>query len=167
MKRVNFFKFVITAAAGLSLSACGGADQTTPETTKPSEPVKTVETKPAVKAAQAEVQEVSAEAALLKRGKIVWFKCRSCHETSIDGPNKVGPNLYGLMGAKAGVKEGFAYSKALENSGIIWDDETLDAFIEKPSAYIKGTKMAFVGIKKESDRKAVIAYMKENTKPSE
>lgn len=154
--------------AGLSLIACGGAEKMpSPETSKSTEPVKAVKAKSAAESVQPEAQAVSAEEALLKRGRIVWFKCRSCHETDVDGLNKVGPSLYGVMEAKAGVKEGFVYSKALAESGIVWNDETLDAFIEKPSTYVKGTKMAFVGIKKESDRTAVIAYIKENTKSSE
>lgn len=161
MKRVKFLMKVIAAVAGFCLTACGGADQTS------SEPSKVNQVKPLPKPVQPLTQDVSLEGTLLKRGKIVWFKCRSCHETSVDGPNKVGPNLYGIMDAEAGIQEGFVYSAALANSGIIWTEEALDAFIEKPSNYIKGTKMAFVGIKKESDRDAVIAYIKENTKSAE
>jgi len=155
------------------LTACGGgadsSENSSPEIVEPvaaspeaeKAPV-TIETE---SAPAAEVSPADAQAALLKRGRIVWFKCRSCHEYTVEGPHKVGPNLNGLIGAKAGVKEGFVFSEALKDSGIVWDVESLDAFIEKPSAYVKGTKMAFVGIKKESDRQALIAYMQENTKP--
>ena len=99
---------------------------------------------------------------MLKRGRIIWFKCRSCHALEVDGPHKVGPSLNGLMGSPAATKEGFVYSKAMMDSGVIWDEKSLDAFIQKPTAYIKGTKMAFIGIKKESDRQALIKYIKEN-----
>jgi cytochrome c len=116
----------------------------------------------------AEVLSVEAvQEAMLKRGRIVWFKCRSCHELGADGPHKVGPNLHQIMGATAGVKPGFVYSEAMKASGVVWDEDTLDAFIKKPTDYIKGTKMAFVGIRKESDRDALIAYMIENSEPEE
>ena len=162
LKPITPFVFVML------LAACGGTDSGTSssETATPEAPVTSSSsaTEAPVKVpVKEEVKEVSAEEALLKRGKIVWFKCRSCHETSVSGPHKVGPNLNGLIGANAGVKEGFTFSDAMVNSGIVWNEETLDGFIEKPASYVKGTKMAFVGISKESDRKALIAYIKENT----
>ena len=164
MNRKKLSETITLAIAGLCLVACGSADETPSKTTMPSEDTAVIETKQVTPKAEPQMQNISAEDALLRRGRIVWIKCRSCHETSAEGPNKVGPSLYGIMQAKAGVKEGFVYSKALKNSEIVWTDESLDAFLEKPSSYVKGTKMAFVGIKNESDRQAVIAYIKENTK---
>jgi len=171
MKHSNLLRLPIFLGMAPILVACGNSGtETAPNKPTVSEPVKAVEKTVAETQTNAPVEAVTAEMtqeAILKRGRIVWFKCRSCHETSVDGPHKVGPNLHGLMGAQAAAQEGFVYSKALKNSEIVWNDETLDAFIEKSATYIKGTKMAFVGIKKESDRQAVIAYIKENTKPVE
>lgn len=166
MSQKSSHRFLTLAAIAVFVTACG---EKTPPADKAPE-TKVVETPQGETAAQelasnvSATSELSAEEALLKRGKIVWLKCRSCHETSQDGKNKVGPNLYGLMGAEAGVSEEFVYSEALENSGVVWDEASLDAFLERPAAYIKGTKMAFVGIRKESDRKAVIEYIKKETK---
>ena len=101
--------------------------------------------------------------ALRKRGRIVWFKCRSCHELAPDGRHKVGPNLNGVIGSPAASKDGFVYSEGMKGAGIVWDDAALDEFITKPSKFVKGTKMAFIGIKKESDRKALIAYLHQET----
>lgn len=101
---------------------------------------------------------------VLKRGRIVWLKCRSCHETDLGRPHKVGPNLHALFGSAAATKGGFSYSEALKTSDIVWSNETLDAFIEKPTEFVPGTKMAFVGISKESDRIALIEYMRDVTK---
>ena len=92
-------------------------------------------------------------------GKRVFKKCVSCHSFT---KNKIGPNLGNIFGQKAGSVEGFKYSKAIKNSDIIWDSWDLDSFLKKPKKYIKGTKMRFVGLKKKSDRKALIEYMKEN-----
>lgn len=161
MNQHKLMKLVILVAAMLCLSACGGGESSSSSAQSATEPKSTSTPENVVPAA-----EVSTEDALLKRGRIVWFKCRSCHETSVDGPHKVGPNLHALMGASAGVKDGFVFSDAMKNSGITWDEKTLDKFIEKPTDLVKGTKMAFIGIKKESDRKALIAYIQENTKPA-
>lgn len=102
----------------------------------------------------------------VKKGKKVFKKCAACHAV-IDGKNKVGPSLYGIIDRPAGTVEGYKYSKALLESEIVWDDESLRAFITKPKAFLKGTKMAFAGLKKEKDLNNLIAYLTEETKPTE
>ena len=92
-------------------------------------------------------------------GKKVFKRCKSCHSFT---KNKIGPNLGNIFDQKAGIVEGFKYSKAMENSDIIWNACSLDSFLKKPRKYIKGTKMRFSGLKKESHRKALIEYLKEN-----
>ena len=92
-------------------------------------------------------------------GERVFKKCVSCHSFT---KNKIGPNLSNIIDQKAGIVEGFKYSKAMKNSDIVWDDCSLDSFLKKPRKYIKGTKMRFSGLKKESHRKALIEYLKEN-----
>ena len=103
------------------------------------------------------------EAADAKKGKKVYKKCKACHSINKGGKNKVGPNLYGIVGRKAAQVKGFKYSKALKNSGLTWDDATLDKFLKKPKKLVKKTKMAFGGIKKDSQRADLIAYLKSNS----
>ena len=94
-------------------------------------------------------------------GEKVFKKCKACHVVDSD-KNKTGPHLVNIMGRQAGSVEGFTkYSKAIKESGIVWDEATLDGFLEKPKAYLKGTRMAFAGLKKEEDRANVIAYLKQ------
>ncbi len=105
----------------------------------------------------------SASAADLKAGKKIFKKCKACHSLKA-GKKKVGPSLSGVLGKKAAQVKGFKYSKAMKKADITWDDATLDAYLTKPKKFLKGTKMAFVGLKKKKDRDNVVAYIKANTK---
>jgi len=102
------------------------------------------------------------EAKLIKKGSKVFKKCKACHVPD-EAKNKVGPHLVGIVGRKAGTAEGYAYSdavKAKAAEGLVWDEANLAAFLEKPRKFLKGTKMAFGGLRKEKDRNAIIAYFK-------
>lgn len=90
-------------------------------------------------------------------------KCGACHSFEQGGPNKVGPDLYGVVGRPVASREGFAYSTALKAYGGNWDYEKLNCFIQDPKACVAGTKMAFAGIKKDTDRADVIAYLRSVT----
>lgn len=94
------------------------------------------------------------------RGASVFRKCASCHNVDKGGRNSTGPALYGIVGDIMGQKPGFSYSAAMANAGIAWNYEDLDAFLERPSAYMSGTKMNFVGLRKPEDRAAVIEYLR-------
>ena len=108
-------------------------------------------------------QEVMTEEQLLKRGKRVFVLCRSCHTLEVDGRHKVGPNLNGMFGSGAGSKEGFRYSDVVKESGIVWTADNLEEWLVKPKNFLPGNKMAFAGVRKESDRKALITFLKRET----
>ena len=93
-------------------------------------------------------------------GEKVFKKCKACHVVNKE-QNRTGPHLVNLFGRSAGSLEGYKkYSKAMKSSGIVWDEETLDAYLKAPKKYVKGTRMAFVGLKRDADRANVISYMK-------
>lgn len=91
-------------------------------------------------------------------GKKVFNKCKVCHSLA-EGENKIGPSLAGVVGRAAGTVEGFKYSDAMKESGLTWDEATLDQYLADPKGFVPGNKMAFVGLKKEDDRENVIAYI--------
>jgi cytochrome c len=97
------------------------------------------------------------------KGKRLFNKCKACHVVNKE-KNRIGPHLVELFGRKAGSVEKFRYSKALKNSGIVWNEKTLDAFLIKPRSFVKGTRMSFAGLKKDKDRENIIAYLKAATK---
>lgn len=95
-----------------------------------------------------------------KVGEGLTKTCKACHDFSQGGANKVGPALWGISGKKIGVHEGYKYSADLAaKSAEVWNEKNLNAFLEKPKAFAKGTKMAFPGIKKPEERAAVIKYL--------
>jgi len=97
------------------------------------------------------------------KGQIVYLQCRACHTLEAAGPNKVGPNLHGVMGRKAGLAPGFSYSEAMTGSAVTWSAESLDKFLLRPSDFVPGTRMVFVGLRKPEDRANVIAYIRQET----
>ncbi|NIA67230.1 cytochrome c family protein [Pelagibius litoralis] len=94
-------------------------------------------------------------------GEKVYRKCKACHAVE-EGKNKVGPSLYNIVDRAVATVEKYKYSKAMVafgEGGAVWDAETLDAYLEAPRKAVKGTKMAFAGLKKPDDRANVIAYL--------
>lgn len=154
----------------------------TPEETKARKVQEMMDaTNPANKAeeAAAPVEEAAAEAPaaeepaaeetaaldpeLVADGEKVFKKCKACHQIGEGAKNRTGPVLTGIVGHAAGAHEGFKYSKAMKDAaegGLVWTEEELHAFLAKPKAYMKKTKMSFAGLKKDDDITAVIAYLK-------
>lgn len=98
--------------------------------------------------------------ALVAQGEKVHAQCKSCHTFEQGGANGTGPNLYGVVGRVSGTHEGFAYSDPMKAHAAAWTYDELSHFIASPNGYIRGTKMAFAGVKKEADRVALIAYLR-------
>ena len=92
-------------------------------------------------------------------GEKVFRRCKACHYVDKE-KNKTGPHLVNIIGRAAGAVEGYKYSKAMAGSGLVWDEATMSGFLTKPKNYLKGTKMAFIGLRKKSDIADVIAYLK-------
>ena len=96
-------------------------------------------------------------------GKKIFKKCAACHSIAKGGANKIGPALWGVLGRKAGSISDYKYSKAMAAHAKPWSLEEMNGFLIKPKDWIKGTKMSFIGLKKDTDRAAVILYMNQNT----
>ena len=96
-------------------------------------------------------------------GEKIFKKCAACHSINKDGANKIGPALYNVVGRKVGVIADYKYSKALASYGKEWTFEELNGFLQKPSTYLKGTKMSYAGLRKEKDRASVIKYLNQKS----
>ena len=117
-----------------------------------------------------EVVDIKALLAMgnLEHGEKVFKKCTACHQIASDGKNMIGPNLWSVIGRTAGSVNDYKYSKAMIAYGKEWTYEEMNSYLIKPQAYVKGTKMAFAGLRKEKDRASVILYMNsksDNPKP--
>ena len=109
----------------------------------------------------AEVVDIKALLAMgdLGHGEKIFKKCTACHQIASDGKNMIGPNLWSVIGRTAGSVSDYKYSKAMIAYGKEWTFEEMNSYLIKPQAYVKGTKMAFAGLRKEKDRASVILFM--------
>jgi len=105
----------------------------------------------------------------LKKGEKAYKTCKACHAVGEGAKKKVGPPLNDLFGRTAGTFEGYKFSKAMKAKGaegLVWNDETLVAFLKKPKKYIKGTKMSFRGVK-DKNMANLMGYLKTFSKAAE
>ena len=146
------YLFVFFTVLSLTVTGCGSGNP--PESTVNSEP-------------QATVVEPNLDALLatadVKRGQMLYLQCRACHSLNDGGANKVGPNLYGMFGKKAGQVPGFVYSDVMTGSEVVWNSDTVDAWIARPSEFMPGNQMVFVGVRDSQDRANLIAYLLQET----
>ena len=112
-----------------------------------------------VAAALIVVSSVSGVAQDAQKGKTVFNICLACHAIGPDAQNKIGPELNGLDGRRAGTVPNFEYSDANKDSGIVWNEGTFEEYIKNPAAKVPGTKMIFPGIKNEQQAKDLWAYI--------
>ena len=112
-----------------------------------------------------EVVDIKALLAMgdLAHGEKVFKKCSACHMIAADGKNMIGPNLWNVIGRTAGSVSDYKYSKAMVAYAKEWSFEEMNSYLIKPQAYIKGTKMAFAGLRKEKDRASVIKYLNQSS----
>ena len=122
----------------------------------------------AIKASPKEVVQLNIKEILAlgdtAHGEKVFKKCSACHMIASGGKNMIGPNLWSVIGRTAGSVSDYKYSKAMVAYGKEWTFEEMNSYLIKPQAYVKGTKMAFAGLRKEKDRASVILFM--NSKSS-
>jgi cytochrome c len=158
-------------ALALVVSSCGGSGQ---EPAVSTAPPPAPETQAAasfdageIKTAAEYLLEPRFANANAKRGRLVFLQCQACHSLDISGGHKVGPNLNGLFGSTAATKEGFRYSPALTESGIVWTPKALEEWLIRPSGFVPGNIMAFAGIRDENDRTDLLAYVLAETSKTE
>ncbi len=155
-------KYLLILTALIALLAVAGCESGE----KPAAPVEIadVATAPAAETAAAayKIDELIAGADL-KRGKTLFLQCRACHSLGEGEAHKVGPNLYGVFGRNAGLAPGFAYSEAVSSADISWSPETLDEWLARPSDFLPGNRMVFIGVKDPQDRANLIAYLQQET----
>jgi cytochrome c len=105
------------------------------------------------------VISASAWAADARNGAMVFNRCIICHSNSKGAPAKIGPNLFGVVGRKAGTAPGFNYSAAMKGSGIVWTNDKLKVYLAHPGQVVQGTRMTFAGIGNPRDVDDVVAYL--------
>ena len=126
------------------------------------EQVKTMSSKEALIEEKIDISKLMAMGDITS-GEKIFKKCAACHSIIKGGKNKIGPALYNVVGRKVGVIADYKYSKALAAYDKEWNFEELNGFLIKPAKWVKGTKMAYAGLRKEKDRASVIKYLNQNS----
>ncbi len=172
----------LVIAATLLVVACSGSPEPDAAPASVAEAADTVAANAEAAAAEAAVPAVPAAAVIapnpelpallaaadVNKGKVLYLQCRACHSLVPETESgKIGPTLYGVIGRAAGSMAGFAYSEAVMKSGITWTAEQIDSWLTRPSEFLPGNKMVFVGIQNPQDRANIIAFIQaESAKPA-
>jgi cytochrome c len=101
----------------------------------------------------------TALAADVKNGQAVFSRCAACHNNTKGGPNGLGPNLFGVVGRKAGTLKDFSYSAAMKNAAFVWNNQKLDTYIANPAKTVPGNRMAVAGLPDAKQRTDLIGYL--------
>lgn len=162
---------VLVSVALLGLAACGQpAQQGDTRTAEPQPPAP-----PAAAPGVADQAALQAAVAALPApyneanydaGRRVFAQCRSCHTLEAGAPHRVGPNLHGVFGREIGSAPGFNYSQAVQDADFVWDAAQLDNWLRNPQTFLPGNRMAFAGVRDETQRRDLIAYLKVETTPA-
>jgi cytochrome c len=153
MKR---FAILAVSMLCLALSACGPSGQS--DTSAAPAPVAQGPTPEQIATAMAALPPPYSSADY-EAGRRVFAQCRSCHTIDASGANRTGPHLHGVFGRHVGAVEGFAYSPALQGADFTWDADSLSHWVENPREFLPGNRMAFAGVRDETQRKNLIAYL--------
>ena len=145
-------------AAGAAADLGAGVDAEMVAAARP-EPVSEQVAKPALTPALTPARTPALDPAWVQRGEDAYSRCKGCHSIAKGAPSSAGPNLYAVIGRAAGRYPGYPFSDALVQSGVVWDAQSLDAFLADPSGYIPGSEMRRGTVREAETRAAIIAYL--------
>lgn len=155
-------RLLISVALAACVAACGQpASQTAASSESPAPAAAPAAPAPDTAALQAAIAALPApyNEATYEAGRRVFAQCRSCHTIEAGAPNRVGPNLHGVFGREIGSLEGFNYSQAVQDANFVWDAAQLDHWLANPQTFLPGNRMAFAGVRNETQRRDLIAYL--------
>ena len=147
----------IVFATLLVLASCGQPQN--PSSSAPSAPAAQAEPDAAAQQALIAALPAPYNQANYEAGRRVFAQCRSCHVIQAGAPHRVGPNLHGVFGREIGTAEGFTYSQAAQDANFVWDAAQLDHWLQNPQTFLPGNRMAFAGVRDETLRRDLIAYI--------
>lgn len=160
----------VIISALFALAACGPSPEPTQPSAAPA-PVAVSDTERAEEAAEAQARIATLPApynqANYEAGRRAFGQCRSCHTVDAGAPNRVGPNLHGVFGRKIGTVPEFEYSAAVQAESFSWDAEHLDHWLTNPQTFLPGNRMAFAGVRNETQRRDLIAYLTVESAPED
>lgn len=153
-------RLAVTAAL-LALAACGPSEPSSSPSSSSAPSSQPAASAPDAAAIQAAVAALPApyNEASYEAGRRVFAQCRSCHVIDEGAPHRVGPNLHGVFGREIGTAEGFNYSQPVRDADFVWTAEQLDHWLQNPQTFLPGNRMAFAGVRDETQRRDLIAYL--------
>lgn len=155
----------LLVAALFSLAACGSPEPEQPASSTPAAATTATAQDEAAEEMQERIASLPApyNEADYEAGRRVFAQCRSCHTIDEGAPHRVGPNLHGVFGRDVGTAEGFNYSAAVQAADFTWDADHLDHWLANPQTFLPGNRMAFAGVRDETQRRDLIAYLMAET----